>query len=215
MLRRSNVNRIVPFHPFVVGGRPAERGFLYRDSQQNAYSRLQAVKDCQRTEEEARMKNWLHLPEVWTILYITGIGCSLVFIKWGSGMTLEWNAHKNRHVTGGMNWQEVWQRNQQMAEVFEYHREMIDATRKEFGPRPAIFDPPTKGNVDWNDTYGKPERVRPADIMKVVNEKKAKAAAAAAEAAAAQAAAETAAAMEAKAHHHGHGHGGHGGGGHH
>lgn len=174
MLRRTQTKRIVPFHPFVVGGRPCERGYLYRDSQMNAYSRIQAVKDVQRTEEEARMKQLIHLPDVYIMFYLIGATCLVVFTKWGWGMTLEWNAHKNRHIQGGMNWQEVYQRNQQMSHVFQYHREMIDATRAEFGPRPAIFDPPTKGNANWHDEHGKAERETPAKIMAIIEDKKAK-----------------------------------------
>ena len=50
-----------------VRGRPAERGMLYRDSQQNAYNRIQAVSEPQRTEEEARMK------KVWLIVMVVAM----------------------------------------------------------------------------------------------------------------------------------------------
>ena len=155
MLRRSAARFVVPFHNFVVGGRPAERGLLYRDSHQNAYSRVQLISTLQRTEEEQRIYQFLRFPDQYLYFY-TVIFVGLVgLMMWMPKHPLEYNAHRNKHVMGGFNHHEVWQRNQQMAEIFAYHQEMIEATRKEIGKRPAIFDPPKAGSagaIPWHDT---------------------------------------------------------------
>jgi hypothetical protein len=155
MLRRSTLRRMVPFHPFVTGGRPAERGMLYRDSQQNAYTRVQSVAPQQRTEEEWRMHSFIALPEFYMYQYWIVFLSLIVVCRWLYMLTLERSTHKNRHLMGGFNYEEVWKRNTEMAQIFEFHREMIDSTLKEFGPRPEIFDPPTKGSINWNNELGK------------------------------------------------------------
>jgi hypothetical protein len=160
MLRRTTPRAMVPFHPVVVGGRPSERGMLYRDSQQNSYTRVQAVAEQQRTEEEARMHSFLRLPELYLYQYFIGFFAFVTVVRWLYMFPLERNTHKQgaRHTMGAMNYDEVWKRNTEMAQIFAYHRDLIDTTRREFGPRPAIFDPPTRDGVVWHDEYGKVER---------------------------------------------------------
>ena len=162
MLRRSKVRFMVPFHPFVPGGRPAERGMLYRDSQMNAYTRVQTVAPQQRTEEEWRLHSFVFLPEYYMYSYGLFLCGLIMVVRWLSMMTMERNTHKQtpRHLMGGFNYDEVWQRNQEMAQIFEFHREMIDNTRAEFGPRPEIFSPPTKGSVNWVDQFSKSPQER-------------------------------------------------------
>lgn len=159
-MKRTPLRWMVPFHPFVPGGRPAERGMLYRDSQMNAYTRIQAVAPQQRTEEEWRMHSFIALPEYYMYSYMMFFFGLIAVIRWLSMFVMERNLHKNRHLMGGFNYEEVWQRNDEMAQIFEYHRELIDKTREEFGPRPAIFDAPSVSHVNWHDEYGKAERTQ-------------------------------------------------------
>ena len=138
MLRRSAIRATVPAHPLIPGS-PAVRGLLYRPSHINMYSRLAMIEQTQRTEEENRIYFAIQHPEPLIMFYIYG------FCLFGTAFFWLFDVEAARHYTAQK------QRNWEMAQIFEQHRDLIAETRRKYVPeRPEVFDPP-EGHVAWHD----------------------------------------------------------------
>jgi len=137
------VNRIVPMHhPFVPGGRPSERGMLYRNSSINMHARIAPIQNAQRTWKEGKIFALLMLPDQMFMAWTTLIAGSLACIVYFKTQPFSFNRHKHKWLQGGLNQHEMFQRNHEMSEIMEKHRSEVEATRKAIGGRPAVFNPP-------------------------------------------------------------------------
>lgn len=149
MLRCTPIRRVLPAHPFSLG-RPAERGFLYRPSMLNQYNRLSIVDQIQHTAEERRLLYFVRFPDITSLVYFHLIFGFLITVAWITTKPMQHNANKERTLMGAMNQHELWKRNREMAQIFEYHRQLIEQTREQYIPvRPSVFDPPTEGSANW------------------------------------------------------------------
>jgi hypothetical protein len=152
MLKRTQQRLIVSWHP-IIPGKPAVRGLLYRPSHMNMYSRLGMIAAEQRTEEEARLIRYITHPEVSLGLPIVGLFVlyHVYTYLYDVETAMRFDKFKRTNFEG-MDYEEVYQRNQEMDRIFQQHRELVAETRAKYCPeRPAVFDPPA-GHVAWHDT---------------------------------------------------------------
>lgn len=150
MLRRTQARLIVPMnHPFVVGGRPSERGMLYRNNNINRHCQIGPIQNAQRTLKESKMYMVLMLPDqiffASTLLVATS---AATFILWYT-QPFSFNRHKNKWLMGGLNQHEMFQRNEDMSIVLEKHREEIRNTRQLAAAAAPQFSP-VDGPRSWN-----------------------------------------------------------------
>lgn len=142
MLKHSNVRCMKPYlHVFSPGRTAAEKGSLYRNNNQNAHARLANMQAVQRTWREDRKFKFLMLPEqsfYGVILVCFGV-VSLVMSYRNMPMTAQF--HRDKWIQGGASTHERFVRRDEMALIFEAHREAVEGTRAEV-PQPEIFSPP-------------------------------------------------------------------------
>jgi hypothetical protein len=151
MMRRSSVQLFVSWHP-IIPGKPAVRGLLYRPSHMNMYSRLGMLAAEQRTEEEGRITKYISSPEVFCTAPLAGLLLAywVYIFMFDTEMSMRMDKLKRTNFEG-MDNEEVFARNWEMAQIFQQHRELVAETRKKYCPeRPEVFDPPA-GHVAWYD----------------------------------------------------------------
>jgi hypothetical protein len=150
MLRRTQRRLIVPMqHAFVPGGRPSERGMMYRNSNINRHCQIGPIQNAQRTWKESKIFAVLMLPDQifagTCLLFATSAAMLVLFHT----QPFSFNRHKNKWLVGGLNQHEMFQRNEEMAIVLEKHRQELENTRKIIGGTPDIFKP--AGAVTWKN----------------------------------------------------------------
>lgn len=142
MLRRTSLVGMKPYlHVFSPGRTAAEKGSLYRNSNQNAHARLANMQATQRTFSEDRKFKYLMLPEqsfYGVILVCCGFLSFLVTYK---TMPLSGEHQRDKFLQGGVSVHERYIRRDEMSLIFEAHREAIENTRSEI-TQPPVFSPP-------------------------------------------------------------------------
>ncbi len=149
-MRSSRVQLAVVPHPFMPH-KPSERGFLYRPSFWNQYNRLNAMGHNQRTTEENRLLRATRYPDHQLMGYFCLVVGFSITTYWVMTKPLQMAVNRDRTLLGAMNQHELWKRNREMTQIFEYHRQLIDQTREQYAERPIIYEPPEAGGFVWKD----------------------------------------------------------------
>lgn len=137
-------------HGFVPGGRPSERGMLYRHTNINMYCRLGPIQHAQRTPLEGKIFLCLVFPDqILNSFMLLIVGSGVMWLMFRQ-QRFSWQTNKNHWMQGGMTQHELFQRNSDLTTIFEKHREELENTRKAIGGRPEIFQPaPDKSIGQW------------------------------------------------------------------
>lgn len=106
----------------------------------------------QRTDEENRLLKFVRFPEMFGLMYLNLVLGTIVTVYWVYTKPMQHAANRERTLLGAMNQHELWKRNREMVQIFEYHRQLIEQTRQQYAPRPACYDAPTTGNIAWTNT---------------------------------------------------------------
>ncbi len=136
----------------MMPGRPSVRGFLYQPSYWLQYKRLKSLHPYQRTETEMKTYFAVSHPDTMLMFYTV---CPMYFFwccYFFTGHPMGMIANKDRTQLGAMNQSERWKRNSDLAQLFDYHKDLVAEMRAKAGPRPKIFAPPTDDIAPWKDT---------------------------------------------------------------
>ncbi|EPY30002.1 hypothetical protein STCU_04285 [Strigomonas culicis] len=143
MFRQTTRRYIKPFlHALSPGARASEKGFLYRNSNQNAHARIASIQNCQRTYTENRAFGLLLLPDqmigsaLVCVLAIITLIVNAPNMLFGSGSTYD-----NR-LSLTLSSHERFRRNEEMRLIFEDHKVRLDNGKEVAGPRPEVFSAP-------------------------------------------------------------------------
>lgn len=153
MLRRTQQRLIIPFqHGFVPGGRPSERGMLYRNNNINAHCRVSSIQNAQKTHKEGKIFLMLMVPDqIFFSVSLFGAALAGWLVLWRS-QPFSFNTHKHKWIQGGLTEHEMYQRNREMDVILTKHREETAEARSKFST-PAVLQPPADAAMgQWKST---------------------------------------------------------------
>lgn len=149
-MQRSAVRLAVPWAHPIMPGRPSQRGYLYRPSYVNAYTRLKMIHWAQQTETEHKTLNFAQWPDQYMMLYYVLPAAIIMMWYMAWSHPISFGANRDRTLLGGMNLSEVWKRNSDMSAIFDKHHEEARQMRA-LVERPEVLSPP-EGSL-WKNSW--------------------------------------------------------------
>lgn len=144
-MRATSIGRMVmPLN--LIPGRPASRGFMYRPTNMNAYSKVGCISPAQRNNLENLLFAVITNPMLYYWIYTS------VWIIPFAGL-IAWScsqfgtaSNRNRELIAALGQDELWERNSDMQKIFDDSKRRTEEARQKAaaaaGCVPSIFYPP-------------------------------------------------------------------------
>ncbi|KEG09791.1 hypothetical protein DQ04_04631010 [Trypanosoma grayi] len=143
MIRQTLRRAMKPYlHAFSPGARASEKGMLYRNNNMNAHARVASIQQAQRTHREGKIFLMLLVPDqIFFSVLLAGVSIIAICLYFRQ-QPFSFNTHKQRWILGALNEHEFYQRNREMSQILDAHKEAIEGTREVIGKCPDVFSPP-------------------------------------------------------------------------